>query len=431
MLFTELARALVRALDAWAATVGQATDTDKRPTRASLIAELERDGRELERRGKARRKIDEPLLAYWLKGRDQLIVGRKRNRLPSEEDSAAIARVLAEKAKHSAEQLPKIGAEIADLARRLKDEGGTGWRDEVLASLTREASPSGDVGPENTADSHSSATAVAPLPAVEAPRGIPGSPEALPGSTMPAAASTVTAGEDTSVSPPPATDGDSPGDLSPDGRGRPWRDQPTWVKASLGALAVVVAAAAVIVTVAVVGPDGDRGAGNDSEGVAPQSSPSASMASTAQGGPGAVPSESPGLEKGTLGEDSRCSVPFVGPGAVAWRVCARVEAERVSFALKITNHGSKATTVKIRLEYVQASAFHQCPKAPSTHPLDVAAGETVITDSGQCTVTREETPFAYQGAGWVLAEDANAGSYKLSPTANVYPDRVTWQPDLV
>ncbi|MFJ1561298.1 hypothetical protein [Streptomyces mirabilis] len=209
-----------------------------------------------------------------------------------------------------------------------------------------------------------------------------------------------------------------------------WRDQPTWVKAtSLGGALAVVVASAVIVTAA-VSPDGHDGEGNGADDAAPQPSPSASMG-TPQGGPGAVPSESPGLEKGTLGEDSRCSAPFAGPGAVAWRVCARVEAERVSFALKITNSGSAATTVKIRLEYAQASKFHPCPKAPSTHLLDVAAGKTVITHSGQCAVPREATPIAYQGVGWVIAEDANAGSYKLAPTAHVYPDHVIWQPDLV
>ncbi|MGW4759954.1 hypothetical protein [Streptomyces chartreusis] len=142
-------------------------------------------------------------------------------------------------------------------------------------------------------------------------------------------------------------------------------------------------------------------------------------------------SEAPGLEKGTLGEDSRCSAPFPGPKAVVWRVCARVEKGRVSFALKITNRGPAAATVKARLEYVQATKFNACPKAPSAHPLDVPAGETVVTDPEECAVSREEVPFAYQGVGWVLAQGANAGSYKLSPTANVYPDRVTWQPDLV
>ncbi|MEE1768781.1 hypothetical protein PUR34_11565 [Streptomyces sp. JV185] len=141
-------------------------------------------------------------------------------------------------------------------------------------------------------------------------------------------------------------------------------------------------------------------------------------------------SEAPGLEKGTLGEDSRCSAPFPGPELVVWRVCARVEKDRVSFALKITNQGLAAATIKTRLEYVQATKFHPCPKAPSARPLDVPAGETVITDPEECAVSREEVPFAYQGVGWVLAQDANASSYKLSPTANVHPDRVTWQPDL-
>ncbi|MGA5418020.1 hypothetical protein [Streptomyces pseudogriseolus] len=208
---------------------------------------------------------------------------------------------------------------------------------------------------------------------------------------------------------------------------QPWRGQPIWVKASLG---MAVIAAVVIVTAAVV-PDGDEGVGGSADGAAPKPSPSASMSSTTQGGSGTVPSESPGLEKGTLGEDSRCSAPFAGPGPVAWRVCARVEAEQVSFALKIANHGSKAATVKIRLEYVQATESHLCPKESGTHLLDVPAGETVITEPGQCSAPREETPFAYQGKGWVLPEDANAGSYKLSPAAHVYPDRVIWQPDLV
>ncbi|WP_328951344.1 hypothetical protein OG778_30330 [Streptomyces sp. NBC_00184] len=213
-------------------------------------------------------------------------------------------------------------------------------------------------------------------------------------------------------------------------RGRqrqPWRGQSSWAKASLG----VVVIAAVIVIAAVV-PNDDEAAGKGPQTAAPKPSPAVStMSPAAQGGSGVVPSEPPGPEKGTLGEDSRCSAPFAGPGAVAWRVCARVEDERVSFALKITNHGSSAVTVKTRLEYVQAKEFHSCPKQPSTQLLDVPAGETVITDPGLCAVAREEAPFAYQGAGGVFAKDANAGSYKLAPTANVYQGRVIWQPDLV
>ncbi|MES4903283.1 MULTISPECIES: hypothetical protein [unclassified Streptomyces] len=134
-LFRDLAHALVQALDAWAATVGQATDTARRPTRAGLVAELERERLEFERVGRNRKRIDLPLLSYWLKGRDQLLPGSKKNRLPSQEDCEAVARALSQKAPRSAQELPKIGVEIADLARRLKEEAGPGWRDEVLACL--------------------------------------------------------------------------------------------------------------------------------------------------------------------------------------------------------------------------------------------------------------------------------------------------------
>ncbi|GAA2358489.1 hypothetical protein [Streptomyces cuspidosporus] len=134
-LFKDLAHALVQALDAWAATVGQVTDTARRPTRAGLVAELERERLEFERAGRSRKKIDLPLLSYWLKGRDQLLPGSKKNRLPGQEDCAAIARALRHKAPDSARELPQIGAEIADLARRLKEVAGPGWRDAVLASL--------------------------------------------------------------------------------------------------------------------------------------------------------------------------------------------------------------------------------------------------------------------------------------------------------
>ncbi|MEU5640136.1 hypothetical protein [Streptomyces milbemycinicus] len=134
-LFRDLAHALVQALDAWATTVGQVTDTARRPTRAGLVAELERERLEFERAGRSRKRIDLPLLSYWLKGRDQLLPGSKKNRLPSQEDCEAVARALSQKAPHSAQELPKIGIEIADLARRLKEEAGPGWRDEVLACL--------------------------------------------------------------------------------------------------------------------------------------------------------------------------------------------------------------------------------------------------------------------------------------------------------
>lgn len=124
-------------------------------------------------------------------------------------------------------------------------------------------------------------------------------------------------------------------------------------------------------------------------------------------------------------------LPFPGPEAITWRVCTRVGPERISFALKITNGGGTASAVRIRLEYARLSAFHPCPQQPGTRPLDVPAGGTVITDPEECTVPRDKTPFAYQAVGWVVAQESNGGSYELSPTAHVYPDRVIWKPDLV
>ncbi|AZQ72930.1 hypothetical protein EKH77_18475 [Streptomyces luteoverticillatus] len=142
-------------------------------------------------------------------------------------------------------------------------------------------------------------------------------------------------------------------------------------------------------------------------------------------------SERPDLERGTLGEDSRCSAPFPGPDAVTWRVCARVEPARITFALKLTNRGSADTRVRTRLQYVRATVFHPCTGAPDTRTLLIPAGKSLLTDPSECGAARAETPFAYQGVGWVLPEHATSGTYKLSPTAHVYPDRTIWQPDLV
>ncbi|WP_181383592.1 hypothetical protein [Streptomyces sp. NWU339] len=138
--FTDLAYGLVQALDAWATCVGEPTTIGK-PTRKALVAALEREREQLADAGQSRKRIDEALLSYWLKGRGQLLPGSKRNRLPSEEDCAAIARALKEKAPENAQQLPRIGREIADLARRLDVTAGQGWRDRVLASVTAQPAP--------------------------------------------------------------------------------------------------------------------------------------------------------------------------------------------------------------------------------------------------------------------------------------------------
>jgi len=141
-----------------------------------------------------------------------------------------------------------------------------------------------------------------------------------------------------------------------------------------------------------------------------------------------VPVVPPTMEKGSLGEDSRCSVPYQGPASVKWRACARVTEKEVSFALKLINQGRAAARVKVRQQYVQNAEFHACPQAPEVYSLTVPAGGTVITELGNCTVARQGVPVAYQSVGWVFT--GRQGEYRLSPNAHVHPDKVIWKPDL-
>ncbi|WP_216827150.1 hypothetical protein [Streptomyces globosus] len=149
--------------------------------------------------------------------------------------------------------------------------------------------------------------------------------------------------------------------------------------------------------------------------------------------PRAAALEQPGLEKNTLGADSRCGEPVPGPESVVWRVCARVDADRVAFAVKLTNQADRAATarVRVKVQYARQKAFHACPEAPNPQPVDVPPGRTVITDPARCSIPREPVPYAYQGVGWVVPPNADAGSYELSPTAHVHPDRTIWKPDLL
>ncbi|MFJ3213527.1 hypothetical protein [Streptomyces flaveolus] len=413
----ELFNEFGEALDEWAREVKQAC-------RASAVQQKQLANRLTEpTKG---RKVDQSRVSKWLSGRKIVTTGGAA--LPGKGLSQDIIRALGLQGA-PAQRVMRLGERIDLVQAQLERRYPSGWRVAAQAHF-RDSSAvvSSPAGAE--AESSSGATSLAPPPAVSGHRqdtpDAPQTPAAHATAAAPPSAAAVD--EETAALPPLIT-----GSASPEARRhgwlrRPWHDQPGWVKA-MGSAAILVAA--VLVTAAVVGADGDEKAGGQSQGAAPQTSAPAGESSSAQGGPGAVASEFPGVEKGTLGEDSRCSVPFAGPGAVTWRVCARVETERVSFALKITNHGSKAATVKARLEYAHHNEFYPCPKAPSAHPVDVAAGQTVITDSGQCAVAREETYVAYQGVGWVVAEDANAGSYKLSPTAHIHPDRVIWQPDLM
>lgn len=144
-----------------------------------------------------------------------------------------------------------------------------------------------------------------------------------------------------------------------------------------------------------------------------------------------APAPSGTLERGSLGKDSRCSVPFAGPDPTIWRVCARVTRDHIAFAIKITNPGPRSASATVRVQYAQHRKFHACPRASGTYAVSVPANGTFITNPAKCSVPRQPVPIAYQGVGWVIPADSSAGSYKLSPTAHVHPDRVIWQPDLL
>ncbi|MBT3166335.1 AAA family ATPase [Streptomyces sp. Vc74B-19] len=138
--FESLAYSLVRALDAWAVCVDGAVSKG-RPARKTLVRLLERERHTPE--WAARAAIDGPLLSYWLRGRGQLLPGTKHNRLPGVEDSAAVARALKAQAPGNAERLPAIGREISDLATRLQEAAGRGWRRRIGESSFVQADETG------------------------------------------------------------------------------------------------------------------------------------------------------------------------------------------------------------------------------------------------------------------------------------------------
>lgn len=325
-LFKDLAHALVQALDAWATTVGQVTDSARRPTRAGLVAELEKERLEFERAGRIRKKIDLPLLSYWLKGRDQLLPGSKKNRLPSQEDCEAVARALSQKAPHSARELPTIGMEIADLARRLKEAAGPGWRDEVLAGLAPAT-----VAPATHADPETYAVTAEPR--------------------------------------------------------RKWKG---WQFAAVTAIALGL----------ITGTMALRSGASEDDG-----SPGGDAAQAAE-----------------LKGDHRCGRTRA-VGAVSWRPCTRLDKDSLSFVVQLTNSSPRATTVKVRIGYVQAGAAHDCPAPWGTaQEVTVPAGATRTSPLDGCAAPVVPAQ-AFQAKAFVAGKGASAWGFReYSPTVHIQAD---------
>lgn len=391
--FEKLAEDFADALDAWSQEVKVALNGRPQKVLANGL------------------NVNRGNVSRWLGGREQIWKGGAA--LPGARLTQEVLRVL-QRQEGESTRLMQLAGQVDCLQRQLTVHGRD-WRKRAGDHLQRlTGAPSGTVtcaeAPVGATEEGNEAAALSPTDG-----DLPVGPGLGPGTSVSPVKSSAGGGEPHGLGRP-----------GPAGRQPVTQDSPRRARRRDRIPRKAKITSAVLATLSV---GGVLGAwiwnGDTAEGpVSSAGKESASAETGATAAPGA-------LEKGVLGEDSRCSAPFHGPEAVTWRVCARVEPERVSFALKLTNQGRAASTVKIRLEYVQATAFHPCPKATSAHPLSIPAGKTVITDPGQCSVPREEAPAAYQGVGWVLAEHANAGSYELSPTANVYLDRVIWKPDLV
>ncbi|WP_326811118.1 hypothetical protein OIE62_21940 [Streptomyces scopuliridis] len=365
--FADMAHRLVQALDAWATCVGEPTAEGK-PTRKALVKALETE-REMPV-WQSRKKIDQALLSYWLKGRKQLLPGTKHNRLPSEEDCAAIARALKEKAPENAQRLPKIGWEIADLARSLQDAGGPGWRNRVLTSVIAQ--------PDELVEPVEAANPAEPVDSVELvePAGAAGPAEVAERRV----------------------------------RRRRWKNGRVW-----GVAAVVAVAAAGTIALFVWPGGGDSAsAGKKPDGSA---APSAQVADVAK----PVPAAS--TESGGVKGNHRCGKAR-SAGAVSWTPCTLVtEDGATSFLVQFANTSGKPVTVKARLAYVQAAAEQTCPDPWGTSvTVTVPAGATKTSPLDTCTVSL--TPAqAFQARVWVVPDGAAQWGYREhSPTLHVQND---------
>ncbi|MFD7630144.1 hypothetical protein ACFV7Q_29665 [Streptomyces sp. NPDC059851] len=321
-----------------------------------------------------------PKVSLWLRGREQIWLSGAG--LPGAGTTRAIVRELDLEAAPAA-HLARLADRIDHLQRQLEELHPRDWRKRTEEHLRP---PRADTSPP-------------------------------PQPTRPAADDTPEPNNDSAPTPPPAP-----------APGRRWTLRPLTTRRAAAAAVSVVGVVIVAAGLTYLGPG--RTAHPGTPGAAATPAAVHTPTGTDESGPAL---ERPGLEKDTLGPDSRCGEPLPGPEAVVWRVCTRVEADRISFAVKLTNQADRATTarVRVRVQYVRAKVFHPCPMAPNAQPVDVPAGKTVITDPGRCSVSREQVPFAYQGVGWVIPANATAGSYELSPTAHVYPDRTLWKPDLL
>ncbi|GAA2268566.1 hypothetical protein GCM10010232_71080 [Streptomyces amakusaensis] len=411
--FADLAHGLVEALDAWAACVEKPI-SEGQLARKVLVRALEQERTTPEWASRA--PIDEPMLSYWLRGRRQLLPGTKHNRLPSVEDSTAIARALKPHAPDNAEQLPTIGREIADLAHRLQETVGRGWRRQVGESsyvhspeqiapeesneLSAVVASSGAAGPEpaEPVALHTNVEQIAVS--------TPGPAELLPVEPVTITASPKTPSSAVGTEPESAMI--MAAEIA-ERTSHPMRKRWIWA----GALT------AAAVTIGLLAWPGDEKPTRASTG--PDTSASPSLPAMDAGGPGVAASTVPDGLKG----NHRCG-KLRSAGTVAWKPCMIVTHEATMvFLVQFTNTSGKPMRVKTKLAYVQAAVEQTCPAPWGTSvTLTIPARTTRISPANACAAAL--TPVqAFQTRAWVVPHDATQWEYREhSPTLHVQEDGI-------
>ncbi|MEU2247423.1 hypothetical protein [Streptomyces sp. NPDC019224] len=380
--FEELAYSLVQALDEWSDCLHEML-RGSGPSRAGLVARL-RD---------ADPRIDNPLLGYWLLGRNQLLGESKRSgRVPTIQDTTQIVEFFPADAMPQRQRLIGIAKRIEYHKNQLQKIKGHQWRSAVVDALR---------APEQPSVPDPAAPAISPEP----PRpplvsaGGMSAPTPVAESIVPVTVSEESVHPATDRSAPP-TPVASP--VSATSRSRKWP------------IAITVIGSLLLVPViAVKGWPGSTG----------QDDQSGSSSSSGSAAPSA---ESPASPTDALGGDSRCSPPKAGPSGVQLRACARVQRDKVSFAAKVDNPTASAVEVTVKVNGSWAGVAHVCEPGTAITHITVKPGTTFTTDPAHCETARQDAPLAYQAEAYIAAGNGQEWiGHMFSPRANVYADRGT------
>lgn len=128
----ELAYSLIQALDEWSECLQQVLE-GAGCLRSGLVVRL-RD---------VTPRIDNPLLGYWLLGRDQLLGEQKASRrVPTVQDTARILEAFRDDGAPQRQRLMNIAARIEFQRTRLYRARGHYWRSAVINTLRAAEQPS-------------------------------------------------------------------------------------------------------------------------------------------------------------------------------------------------------------------------------------------------------------------------------------------------